>query len=137
VFSEHSSSSAHRLELYTESPESGNRRQMATPSRSNMTIRWVDLNLLLSKHSSSRNCHSHVTSAFTNRENGPEAGISGRWRHRAEVTGQFHRLTPVSYWWSLENSRPAATVLELFALFEVVKTDRKWKPPLGGAEWRK
>jgi hypothetical protein len=64
---------------------SENRRQMATPSRSNLTIRWVDLNMLLSKHSPSSICHLQVNSAFTNRENGPEAGISGRWRHLAEV----------------------------------------------------
>jgi hypothetical protein len=123
---------------YTRNPTgSGNRRQMATPSRSNLTIRWVDLNLLLSKHSSSSTCHLQVTSAFTSRENGPEAGISGRWRHLAEVTGPFDRPTPVCYWCSVDISRPAATVLELFALFEVVKTDRKRKPPLGGAAWRK
>jgi hypothetical protein len=65
---------------------SENRRQMATPSRSNLIIRWVDLNLLLSEHSSSSTCHLQVNSAFTSRENGPEAGISGRWRHLAEVT---------------------------------------------------
>jgi hypothetical protein len=103
---------------YTRNPtESGNRRQMATPSRSNLTIRWVDLNLLLSKQSSSSTYHLQVTRAFTSRENGPEAGISGRWRHLAEVTGPFDRPTPVCYWWSVDISRPAATVLELFAIF--------------------
>jgi hypothetical protein len=112
---------------------SGNRRQTATPSRSNLTIRWVDLNLLLSKQSSSSTYHLQVTRAFTCRENGPEAGNSGRWRHLAEVAGSFDRPTPVSYWWSVDNSRPAATVLELFAMFVVVKTDRKRKPPLGDA----
>jgi hypothetical protein len=130
---------------YTRNPtESGNRRQMATPSGSNLTIRWVDLNLLLSKHSSSRTYHSQVTRAFTSRENGPEAGISGRWRHLAEVTGcHLDRptgngkppglLLVVCYLRSVDISRPAATVLELFAIFVVVKTDRKRKPPLGGA----
>jgi hypothetical protein len=117
--------------------ESGNRRQMATPSGSNLTIRWVDLNLLSSKHSSSSTCHLQVTSAFTSRENELEAGISGRWRHQAQVTGKFDRLTTVCYWLSADISRPAATVLELIALSEVVKTDRKRKPPLGGAAWRK
>jgi hypothetical protein len=80
---------------YSRNPtESGNRRQMATPSISNLTIRCVDLNFLLSKQSSSSTYHLPVTRAFTNRENGPEAGISGRWRHLAEVTGSFDRLTP-------------------------------------------
>jgi hypothetical protein len=67
---------------------SGNPRQMATPSGSNSAIRRVDLNLLLSrpKHSSSSTCHLQVNSAFTSRENGPEAGVSVRWRHLAEVT---------------------------------------------------
>jgi hypothetical protein len=46
---------------------SGNRRQMATPSGSNLTIRKVDLNLLLSKHSSSNTCHLQVNSTFTSR----------------------------------------------------------------------
>jgi hypothetical protein len=123
---------------YARNPtESGNRRQMATPSRSKLTIRWVGLNLLLSKHSSSSTCHLLVTSAFTSRKNGPEAGISGRWRHLAEVTRPFDRPTPLCYWCSVDNSRPAATVLKLIALFYVVKTDRKRKPPLGGGEWRK
>jgi hypothetical protein len=116
---------------------SENRRKMATPSRSNLTIRWVDLNLLLSKYSSSSTCHLQVSSAFTSRENGPEAGISDRWRHLAEVTGLFARPTPVCYWCSVDISRPAATVLEFIALFEVVTTDRKRKPPLGSAAWRK
>jgi hypothetical protein len=120
---------------YTRNPTgSGNRRQMATPSRSNLTIRCVDLNLLLSKQSSSSTYNSQVTRAFTGRENGPEAGISGRWRHLAKVTGSFDRPTPVCYWWSVDISRPVATVLELFVL---VKTDRKRKPPLGGAAKRK
>jgi hypothetical protein len=79
---------------YTRNPtENGNRQQMATPSRSNLTIRWVDLNLLLSKQSSSSIYHLQVTRAFTGRENGPEAGISGRWRHPAEVTGSIDRPT--------------------------------------------
>jgi hypothetical protein len=104
---------------YTQNPtESGNRRQMATPTGSNLTIRWVDLNLLFSNRSSSSTCKLQVTSAFTSRENGPEAGISGRWRHLAEVTGPFDRPTLVCYWWSADNSRPAGTVFELFALFE-------------------
>jgi hypothetical protein len=119
---------------YTRNPtESGNRRQMATPSRSNLTIRCVDLNLLLSKQPSSSTYHSQVTRASTGRGNGPEAGISGRWRHLAELTGSFDRPTSVGYWWSEVISRSAATVLELFAMFVVVKTDRKRKPPLGGA----
>jgi hypothetical protein len=29
---------------------SGNRWQMATPSKSNLNVRWVDLDLLLRKH---------------------------------------------------------------------------------------
>jgi hypothetical protein len=57
------------------------RRQMATPSRSNLTIRWVDLNMLLSEHSSSSICNLQVNCDFTSREKGPEAGISVRWRH--------------------------------------------------------
>jgi hypothetical protein len=64
---------------------SENRRQMATPSGGNLTIRWVILNLLLHKHSSSNTCHLPVTSAFRSSENRPEAGISGRWRHLTEV----------------------------------------------------
>jgi hypothetical protein len=91
---------------------SKNRRQMATPSRSNLTIRWVDLNFLLSKHSSSSTCHLQVNSAFTIRDNGPEVGISGRWRHIAEVTRQFDRPSPVCYWCSVDISRSAAAVLE-------------------------
>jgi hypothetical protein len=67
--------------------ESGNRRQMATPSGSNLTFQGVDLSLQLSKQSSSSTYHLPVTTAFTGRENGPEAGISGRWRHLVEVTG--------------------------------------------------
>jgi hypothetical protein len=116
---------------------SGNQPQMATPSRSNLTIRWIDLNLMLSKHSSSSICHLQVVSALTNREIGPEAGITGRWRHIAEVTGPFDRPTPVCYWCSVDISLLALTDLKLFALFEVVKTDRKRKPPLGGAAKRK
>jgi hypothetical protein len=123
---------------YTQDPTgSGNRRQMATPSRNSLTIRRVDLNLLLSKQSSSSTYYSQVTRAFTGRENGPEAGVSCSWRHLAEVTGSFDRPTPVCFWWSVDISRPAATVLELFAMFVVVKTDRKRKPALGGAAWRK
>jgi hypothetical protein len=68
------------------STRSGNRRQMATPSRSNLIIQWVELNLLFSEHSSPSTCHLQVNSTFTCRENGPEAGISGRWRNLAKVT---------------------------------------------------
>jgi hypothetical protein len=78
--------------------ESGNRRQMATPSGSNLTNRCVDLDLLWRKHSSSSACHLPVTSTFTSRKNGPEAGNSGRWHNLAEVTGPFDRPTPVCCW---------------------------------------
>jgi hypothetical protein len=116
---------------------SGNRRQMATPSRSNLTIRWVELNSLLSNSFSSSTCDSQVNSAFTSREHGSQAGISDRWRHLAEVTGVLDRPTTIYYWCSVDVSRPAATVRELLALFEMAKTDRKRKSPLGGATWRK
>jgi hypothetical protein len=118
---------------YTRNPTgSGNRRQMATPSRSNLTMRWVDLNLLLSKHSSSSTCHLQVNSAFTSRENGPEAEISGRWRYLAEVIGPLDRPTLVCYRCSVDFSRPAATVLELFPLCEVedgpeAETAARWR----------
>jgi hypothetical protein len=103
---------------YTRNPtESGNRRQMATPSRSNLTIRCVDLTLLLSKQSSSSTYHLQVTKAFTGRENGPEAETATRWRRVAEVIRPFDRPTPVCCWWYVDISRPAGTVLELFALF--------------------
>jgi hypothetical protein len=119
---------------YTRNPtEIGNRRQMAKPCRSNLIIRWVDLNLLLSKHSSSSTYRLQVTKGLTGRENGPEGEISGRWRHLAKVTGSIDRPTPVSDWWYVDFFRPAAAVLELFAMFVVVKTDRKRKPPLDGA----
>jgi hypothetical protein len=122
---------------YTQNhPRSENRRQMATPSRSNLTIRRVDLNLLLSKHSSSSTCHLQINSAFTSRENGPEAGISGRWRRKAEVKRPFDRPTLVCYLCSVDVFRPAANVLQLFAIFVDAKTDRKRKPPLVGAAWR-
>jgi hypothetical protein len=120
---------------YTRNPtESGNRRQMATPSRSNLTIRCVDLNLLFRLNNPRQAPTIHkLTRAFTGRENGPEAGISSRWRHLAEVTGSIDRPTPVCYWWSEDISRPAGIVLELIAMFVVLKTDRKRKPPLGSS----
>jgi hypothetical protein len=109
------------VSCYTQNPTgSENRRQMATPSRSNLTIRLVDLDLLQIKHSPSSTCQLLVKSAFTGRENGPEAGISGRWRHLAEVTGPFDRPTTVCQWCSVDISRPPATVLEVFPLFEQI-----------------
>jgi hypothetical protein len=105
------------ISSYKRNPtRSGNRRQMATPSRSNLTIRWVDLNLLLSKHSSSSTCHLQVSSAFKSRENGPEAGISGRWRHLAEVTGSFDRPNPVCYWCSVEECQFDSVFSKLFCV---------------------
>jgi hypothetical protein len=62
--------------------------------------------------------------------------MSGMWRSLAEETGPFDRPTPVCSWWSV-GIFCAATVLELFARFEVVETDWKRKPPLGGAAKRK
>jgi hypothetical protein len=56
-----------------------------------------------------------VISAFKSRENRSLAGIGRRCRHLAETT--FDRPTPGFYWWSVDISRPAATLLELFALF--------------------
>jgi hypothetical protein len=86
------------VSIYTRNPaESGNRRQMATPSRTNLTILWVDWNLLLIENSSSSTCHLQVNSPYTSRENGPGAGISVRWRRQAEITCTFDRPTPVSY----------------------------------------
>jgi hypothetical protein len=122
--------------LACEPTGSGRRRQMATPSRSIMTIRWVDSNFLLNKYFSASSCHLQVTSAFTSREKRSQAGINGRWRHVAEVTGPFDRPTPLCYWCSVSISRPAATVLELIALFEVVTTEWKRQPPLGDTAWR-
>jgi hypothetical protein len=43
---------------------SGNRRQMATPSESNLTVQWVDFDLLLRKYSSSSTCFLRVTSTL-------------------------------------------------------------------------
>jgi hypothetical protein len=39
---------------------SGNRRQMAMPSGSNLTIRWVDLDLLLCKYFLSSTCYEQI-----------------------------------------------------------------------------
>jgi hypothetical protein len=59
--------------------------------------------------------------------------MSGRWRHPAEETGSFNRPTPVWYWCFADIFLLALTVLEVFPLSEVVKTDRKRNPPLDGA----
>jgi hypothetical protein len=88
-------------------------------------------------HFSSR-CHrSRVISAFRSPENGPEVETAARWRRMAEETVQFDRPTPVCYWCSVDNFRPAATVLKLIALFVALKADRRRKLLLGGAAWRK
>jgi hypothetical protein len=124
---------------YTRNPTgSGNRRQMATPSRSNLTIRWVDLNLLLSKHSSASTYHLQVSRAFPSRENGSAAGISGRWRHHSGRNWIIRKadsgLLLVGCETFFVQLPPFSSY---FAIFLVVTTGRKLKPPLGGAAYRK
>jgi hypothetical protein len=79
------------------------------------------------RHSSSSSHRFRVISAFSSRENGPEAEIGGRWRHLAEVTWPFDRPTPVCYSCSVDIPRPALIVFELLAHFHLKKTDRKRK----------
>jgi hypothetical protein len=67
---------------------SGNRRQVATRSGSNLTIRWVDPGLLLVFHRHfSSGCHRfRVICAIRSYENRPEAETAVRRLHMAEVT---------------------------------------------------
>jgi hypothetical protein len=48
--------------------------------------------------------------ALSGYEKGPEAGISGRWRHPATVTWPFERPTSVRYLCFVNNHRPARTI---------------------------
>jgi hypothetical protein len=71
--------------------------------------------------------------AFRRRESGPAEEVTARWRHLAEEARPFDRPTSVWFLCSADISRPAVTVLELFALFEIEKRavcgNRLWVAP--------
>jgi hypothetical protein len=59
--------------------------------------------------------------------------MGGKWRHPAEVSRPFDRLTPVSYSCSLNISRPALILFELIALFQFYENRSEAEI---GSRWR-
>jgi hypothetical protein len=106
---------------------------VAPQSGSNLTIRKVDLGLLLvSCRTFASNSHRfRVISDFSFRQNRPEAEIDSRWRRLPEIVSLFDRPTEDGTFVSLCFTRLSAAIFEflkvlLFSIFrpEVVSGTR-------------